>query len=89
MVGGPKVSFEDQEYSGISRVLSKIYSRFIQVCCTPYLSKRKGVDFHWGPEQQAAFDTLRHKLFEALVLTLPQDVEDFLCIVMHPSPVWG
>ena len=36
------------------------------------------VDFRWGPEQQRAFETLRQRLCEAPVLTLPEGVEDFV-----------
>ena len=36
------------------------------------------MDFRWGPEQQRAFETLRQRLCEALVLTLPEGVEDFV-----------
>ena len=34
--------------------------------------------FRWGPEQQAAFETLRQRLCEAPILALPEGVEDFV-----------
>ena len=34
--------------------------------------------FHWGPEQQEAFETLGQQLFEASNLTLPEGVDDFV-----------
>ncbi|KAJ9553882.1 LOW QUALITY PROTEIN: hypothetical protein OSB04_017927 [Centaurea solstitialis] len=37
---------------------------------------RKSERFVWGEEQEVAFDTLRRKLCEAPVLTLPEGVED-------------
>ena len=32
----------------------------------------------WGPEQQSTFETLRQRLCEAPLLTLPEGVEDFV-----------
>ena len=37
---------------------------------------KKSEPYVWGAEQQAAFDTLRRRLCEAPVLTLPEGVED-------------
>ena len=34
--------------------------------------------FRWGPEQQAAFETLRQRLCEAPILALPEGMEDFV-----------
>ena len=39
---------------------------------------KKTVTFHWGPEQQATFETLRQRLCEVLILNLPEGVEDFV-----------
>ena len=39
---------------------------------------RKVVVFRWGPEQQAAFETLRQRLCEAPILALPEGMEDFV-----------
>ena len=39
---------------------------------------RKGVNFRWGPKQQVAFEMLQQRLCEALVLTLPEGVKDFM-----------
>ena len=50
---------------------------------------RKGMDFRWGPEQHAAFETLRRKLCETPVLILLEGVKDLWYFVMRPSPPWG
>ena len=34
--------------------------------------------FRWGHEQQTVFETLRHRLCEALILALPEGIEDFV-----------
>ena len=39
---------------------------------------KKSVAFCWGPEQQTAFETLRQRLCEAPILTLPEGVDDFV-----------
>ena len=36
------------------------------------------VAFRWGPEQQAAFESLRQRLCEAPILTLQEGVDDFI-----------
>ena len=38
---------------------------------------KKEVDFQWGPKQQKTFETLRQRLCEARMLTLPEGVDDF------------
>ena len=40
--------------------------------------KKKTVTFCWGPEQQTTFEILRQRLCEALILTLPEGVDDFV-----------
>ena len=39
---------------------------------------KRSVYFRWGPEQQSMFETLRQKLREALILILPEGVDDFV-----------
>ena len=39
---------------------------------------KKSVAFRWGPGQQAAFEALRQRLYEAPILTLPEGVDDFV-----------
>ena len=39
---------------------------------------KKLVTYCWGPEQQTTFETLRQKLCEAPVFTLPEGVDDFM-----------
>ena len=39
---------------------------------------QKVVVFRWGPDQQAAFETLRQRLYEAPILVLPEGIKDFV-----------
>lgn len=62
--------------------LSGYYRRFIQdlskAVVPMTLLTKKGVAFSWGPERQATFKTLRKKLCEASVLTLPEGADDMV-----------
>ena len=46
---------------------------------------KKTATFHWGPEQQVVFDTLRQRLCEAPILNMPEGVEDLHFIVTRLS----
>ena len=62
--------------------LAGYYRRFIQdfskIDVPLTRLTRKAMVFRWGPEQQAAFRTLRQILCEAPILALPEGVEDFV-----------
>ena len=67
------------------------YRRFIRyfskIVVPPIKLKRKDVVFRWGPEQQASFDTLHQRFCEALVLSRPKGVEDF--VVYYDASILG
>ncbi|GKF26680.1 putative reverse transcriptase domain-containing protein, partial [Tanacetum coccineum] len=46
---------------------------------------QKKVTFEWGDKQEAAFQTLKHKLCSAPILALPQGAENFIvyCDALH------
>ncbi|KAI3667584.1 hypothetical protein L6452_42650 [Arctium lappa] len=62
--------------------LAGYYRRFIQdfsEIATPLTSlTRKNVKFHWTDAQEQAFQTLKRKLCEAPILSLPDGSEDFV-----------
>ena len=62
--------------------LAGYYRRFIQdfskIAVPLTRLTKKSVVFHWGPEQQGTFETLRRRLCEALVLILQEGVDDFV-----------
>ncbi|GJU90875.1 putative reverse transcriptase domain-containing protein [Tanacetum coccineum] len=51
---------------------------------------QKKVAFEWGDKQEAAFQTLKHKLCSAPILALPQGAENFIvyCDVSHKGFRW-
>ncbi|KAJ9543627.1 hypothetical protein OSB04_023334 [Centaurea solstitialis] len=77
--------------------LAGYYRRFIQdfsKIAVPLIRlTKKSEPFVWGSEQQTAFETLRRKLCEAPVLTLPEGVEDMtknslaLSLSIKPAPI--
>ena len=74
----PKSPSEIRSFLG----LAGYYRRFIQDFCKIAVPltrlTEKSVVFRWGPEQQAAFKTLRQQLCEAPIMTLPEGVDDFV-----------
>ncbi|KAJ9547013.1 hypothetical protein OSB04_019556 [Centaurea solstitialis] len=76
-----KCAFWLQEVQFLAMLLTRKASRWTHqrlrraVDTSPRLTK-KSEPFVWESEQQTAFETLRRKLCEAPVLTLPEGVED-------------
>ena len=80
----PKNAFEIRSFLG----LTGYYRRFIQdlLMIDVPLTRltNKSVTSRWGPNQQSAFETLRQKLCEALILALPEGLYDFV-VYCHAS----
>ncbi|GJS52517.1 putative nucleotidyltransferase, ribonuclease H [Tanacetum coccineum] len=74
----PKNPSEIQSFLG----LAGYYRRFIQdfsKLATPLTSlTKKGEKFTWTESQEDAFQSLKHKLCEAPILSLPKGTEDFV-----------
>lgn len=61
-------------------VLAGYYRRFVRhfgIICKPLHDMLRKNAFSWGPEQSKAFETLKHRLATALVLTLPDFSKPF------------
>ncbi|KAJ9557295.1 hypothetical protein OSB04_011909 [Centaurea solstitialis] len=67
---------EIRSFLGLARYYCRFIQDFSKVAVPLTKLTRKNVSFVWGEEQQSAFETLRQKLCEAPVLTLPEGVED-------------
>nr|GEW71643.1 putative reverse transcriptase domain-containing protein [Tanacetum cinerariifolium] len=52
----------------------ELYAKFLK--CKFWLSKN--VNFNWGEKEEAAFQTLKQKLYSALILALPEGSENFV-----------
>nr|GEZ78964.1 putative reverse transcriptase domain-containing protein [Tanacetum cinerariifolium] len=46
---------------------------------------QKGVKFDWGDKEEAAFQLIKQKLYNAPILALPEGSEDFVvyCVTSH------
>ncbi|KAJ9561564.1 hypothetical protein OSB04_006724 [Centaurea solstitialis] len=72
----PKSPSEIRSFLGLAGYYRRFIQDFSKVAVPLTKLTRKNVSFVWGEEQQSAFETLRQKLCEAPVLTLPEGVED-------------
>ncbi|KAJ9556252.1 LOW QUALITY PROTEIN: hypothetical protein OSB04_010866 [Centaurea solstitialis] len=72
----PKSPTEIRSFLGLAGYYRRFIQDFSKVAVPLTKLTRKNVSFVWGEEQQSAFETLRQKLCEAPVLTLPEGVED-------------
>ncbi|KAJ9563166.1 hypothetical protein OSB04_008326 [Centaurea solstitialis] len=77
----PKTPTEIRSSLGLAVYYRRFIQDFSKIAVPLTRLTRKSEPFVWGEEQEAAFDTLRRKLCEAPVLTLPEGVEDltFYC----------
>ncbi|KAJ9537987.1 hypothetical protein OSB04_030720 [Centaurea solstitialis] len=74
----PKTPTEVRSFLGLAGYYRWFIQDFSKIVVPLTKLTRKSERFVWGEEQEAAFDTLRRKLCEAPVLTLPEGVEDLI-----------
>ncbi|GJW22211.1 putative reverse transcriptase domain-containing protein [Tanacetum coccineum] len=77
-----EIILELNEGKEIIRQVSKYYRRFIEgfSLISKPLTKltQKNKKYEWGEEEEEAFQTLKQKLCSALILALPEGMEDFM-----------
>ncbi|XP_023759636.2 uncharacterized protein LOC111908045 isoform X1 [Lactuca sativa] len=74
----PKSPSEIRSFLGLAGYYRRFIQDFSKIVVPLTRLTRKAVVFRWGPEQQAAFETLRQRLCEAPILALPEGMEDFV-----------
>ncbi|GJX59768.1 putative reverse transcriptase domain-containing protein [Tanacetum coccineum] len=80
---------KEELYAKFSKCLAGYYRRFIEgfskIAKPMTKLTQKKVAFEWGDKQEAAFQTLKHKLCSAPILALPQGAENFIvyCDASH------
>ncbi|GKD04494.1 putative reverse transcriptase domain-containing protein [Tanacetum coccineum] len=80
---------KEELYAKFSKCLASYYRRFIEgfskIAKPMTKLTQKKVAFEWGDKQEAAFQTLKHKLCSAPILALPQGAENFIvyCDASH------
>ncbi|KAJ9544243.1 hypothetical protein OSB04_023950 [Centaurea solstitialis] len=72
----PKAPTEIRSFLGLAGYYRRFIQDFSKIAVPLTRLTKKSEPYVWGSEQQKAFDTLRQKLCEAPVLTLPEGVED-------------
>ncbi|KAJ9544814.1 hypothetical protein OSB04_024521 [Centaurea solstitialis] len=72
----PKAPTEIRSFLGLAGYYRRFIQDFSKIAVPLTRLTKKSESYIWGSEQQMAFDTLRRKLCDAPVLTLPEGVED-------------
>ncbi|KAJ9547402.1 hypothetical protein OSB04_019945 [Centaurea solstitialis] len=72
----PKTPSEIRSFLGLAGYYRRFIQDFSRIAVPLRRLTKKSEPYVWGPDQQTAFETLRQRLCEAPVLTLPEGVED-------------
>ncbi|KAI3798882.1 hypothetical protein L1987_34166 [Smallanthus sonchifolius] len=81
----PKTPTEVRSFLGLAGYYRRFISNFSKIAVPLTALTHKGKPYEWGPKQVEAFQTLKKKLCEAPILTLPDGIEDFVvyCDASH------
>ncbi|GJV73711.1 putative reverse transcriptase domain-containing protein [Tanacetum coccineum] len=81
----PKTSTEIRQFLGLVGYYRRFIEGFSKIVKPMTKLTQKKVTFEWGDKQEAAFQTLKHKLCSAPILALPQGAENFIvyCDASH------
>ncbi|GJX85359.1 putative reverse transcriptase domain-containing protein [Tanacetum coccineum] len=81
----PKTPTEIRQFLGLAGYYQRFIKGFSKIAKPMTKLTHKKVAFEWGDKHEAAFQTLKHKLYSAPILALPQGVENFIvyCDASH------
>ncbi|GJY12113.1 putative reverse transcriptase domain-containing protein [Tanacetum coccineum] len=74
----PKSPIEIHQFLGLARYYRRFIKGFSKIAKPMAKLTQKKVKFVWVDKQEAAFQTLKHKLCSAQILALPEGSEDFV-----------
>ncbi|GJZ38152.1 putative reverse transcriptase domain-containing protein [Tanacetum coccineum] len=74
----PKTPTEIRQFLGLAGYYRRFIEGFLKITKPMTKLTQKKVAFEWGDKQEAAFQTLKHKLCSAPILALPQGAENFI-----------
>ncbi|GJY19659.1 putative reverse transcriptase domain-containing protein [Tanacetum coccineum] len=74
----PKTPMEIRQFLGLAGYYRRFIEGFSKIAKPMTKLTQKKVVFEWGDKQEAAFQTLKHKLCSAPILALPQGAENFI-----------
>jgi hypothetical protein len=69
---------EVRSFIGLCAYYRRFILGFSDVCKPLYYLTEKGVPFHWGPEQENAFTTMKGRLTAAPILAYPNKTDQFV-----------
>ncbi|KAJ9546708.1 hypothetical protein OSB04_019251 [Centaurea solstitialis] len=72
----PKTPSEIRSFLGLAGYYRRFIQDFSRIAVPLTMLTKKSEKYVWGPDQQQSIETLRQRLCEAPVLTLPEGVED-------------
>ncbi|KAD5508623.1 hypothetical protein E3N88_16326 [Mikania micrantha] len=74
----PKTPTEIRSFLGLAGYYRRCISNFSRIAVPLTSLTQKNRPYEWGPKQEEAFQTLKQKLCDAPVLTLPDRNDDFV-----------
>ncbi|KAI3819610.1 hypothetical protein L1987_13451 [Smallanthus sonchifolius] len=74
----PKTPTEVRSFLGLAGYYRRFISNFSKIVVPLTALTHKGKAYEWGPKQEEAFQTLKHKLCNAPILTLPDGNDDLV-----------
>ncbi|KAJ0801140.1 putative nucleotidyltransferase, Ribonuclease H [Helianthus annuus] len=74
----PRTPTEVRSFLGLAGYYRRFIANFSRIALPLTALTHKGKPFDWGPKQEEAFQTLKLKLCDAPILTLPDGCEDFV-----------
>ncbi|KAI3808165.1 hypothetical protein L1987_24111 [Smallanthus sonchifolius] len=74
----PKTPTEVRSFLGLAGYYRRFISNFSKIAVPLTALTHKGKTYEWGPKQEEAFQTLKQKLCNAPILTLPDGIDDLV-----------
>ncbi|KAI3814357.1 hypothetical protein L1987_19110 [Smallanthus sonchifolius] len=74
----PKTPTEVRSFLGLAGYYRRFISNFSKIAVPLTALTHKGKPYEWGPKQEEAFQTLKQKLCNAPILTLPDGNDDLV-----------
>ena len=74
----PRTPYNIRIFLGLVGYYRRFIYNFYKIVLPFTRLTKKNVTFQWSLNQQLAFETLRYRLCEALILTLPKGMDDFV-----------
>ncbi|KAI3815748.1 hypothetical protein L1987_15429 [Smallanthus sonchifolius] len=74
----PKTPTEIRSFLGLAGYYRRFIPNFSKIAVLLTALTHKSKSYEWGPKQEEAFQTLKHKLCNAPILTIPSGNDDFV-----------